>query len=187
VDGRAARGAKNRRAVIDATLALIEEGDLQPTAQAIASRAGVSTRSVFHHFDDLESLYADVADTQATRHWALLGPVAGGLAERIEAVVAQRARLYEEISSTRRAALLHEHESAVLAERLRESRAALRAHLRRNLPELAQLGRPAREGAAAVASWETWEALRRHQGLSIEAARAAVAEVLSALVVAVNV
>lgn len=187
MDGRAARGANNRRAVIDATLALIEAGDLQPTAQAIAGRAGVATRSVFHHFSDLESLYADVADTQAARHWGLLGPVTGGLAERIEALVAQRARLYEEISSSRRAAMLHEHESAVLAERLRESRAALRSHLRRNLHELAHLERPAREAAAAAASWETWEVLRRHQGLSVEAAQAAVAEVLSALVVAVNV
>ncbi|HEY2430557.1 MAG TPA: helix-turn-helix domain-containing protein [Acidimicrobiales bacterium] len=178
MDGRAARGQRNRQAVIDATLALIGEGDLEPTAQAIARRAGVATRSVFHHFADLESLFADVADTQMARHWGLLRPVDGDLDERIEQVVSQRAQLFERISAARRSAVLREQSSAVLAERLRESRAALRAHLRRNLPELTRLDRPTREGLEAAASWETWEVLRRHQGLSATAARQATARML---------
>ncbi|MEV5836938.1 TetR/AcrR family transcriptional regulator [Nocardia sp. NPDC052112] len=182
MDGRTARAARNRQAVLDAVLALTEEGNLQPTARAVAERAGVATRSVFHHFTDLESLYADAAQTQIERHWVrLLRPVTGDPGQRIQTLVELRAELYERISGTRRAAVLREHESAVLAERLHESRVALRAHLRVNLPELERLDRPVREAAYAAATWETWDVLRRHQGLSAAAARAAVGATLTAL------
>ncbi|MFJ4653622.1 hypothetical protein ACIP5Y_20345 [Nocardia sp. NPDC088792] len=186
MDGRTARSAKNRQAVLDAVLTLMEEGNLRPTAQVVAERAGVATRSVFHHFADLESLYADAAQTQMTRHWVpLLRPVTGAIGARIHTLVELRAELYERISGTRRAALLREHESTVLAERLGESRGALRAHLRNSLPELDGLAPAAREAAYAAASWESWEVLRRHQGLSPDAARAAVETLLTALLATV--
>lgn len=188
MDGRTARAARNRQAVLEAALALMEEGTLQPTAQAVATRAGVATRSVFHHFADLESLYADAAQMQIERHWLpLLRPVTGDPSQRITALLKLRAELYERISGTRRAAQLREHESAVLSERLAQSRAALRAHLRENLPELESLDRPAREAAQAAGSWETWEVLRRHQNLSVPAARAAVAATLTALLAGADV
>jgi len=181
MDGRVQRGARNRQAVIDAHLALLERGDLSPTAQAIAAEAGVSTRSVFHHFDDLESLFADTADTLAARHWHLLQPVDAALPveERVRLLVAQRAVLFERITTTRRAAVVHEHDSPVLAKRLRESRAALRSHLRRNLaPEFTALDRDTQAGLEAAASWESWEVLRRHQGLSVSAATRALTHLL---------
>lgn len=117
------------------------------------------------------------AELQASGHWGVLQPPAPGrtLAERIEDAVAQRAALFEAIGGVRRVAVRYEHSRPVLAERLRKNRAALRRHLRRALqPELASLDRPAVEGLQAAASWETWEVLRRHQGLSVGAARAAV-------------
>ena len=50
------RGQRNRDAVVQSFLDLIAEGDLSPTAQKVAERAGVSLRSVFHHFEDMEQL-----------------------------------------------------------------------------------------------------------------------------------
>ncbi|WP_433665763.1 TetR family transcriptional regulator [Nocardia sp. CA-136227] len=180
MDGRTARAAKNRQAVLEAALALIDEGNLQPTAQAVAERAGVATRSVYHHFQDLETLYLDAAQTQIARHWiALLEPVTGDLNQRMDTLVTLRSDLFENVTNTRRAALLREHESAVLSERLNESRAALRAHLRTNLPEIDALEPASREAVFAMCSWETWDALRRHQALPVDAARAAVTAVLT--------
>lgn len=182
MDGRTARAARNRQAVLEAALALIEEGTLQPTAQAVAERAGVATRSVYHHFSDLESLYLDAAQTQIARHWVLLlQPVSGDLPARIDGVITLRAELFERVAGIRRAALLREHESVVLSERLGESRAALRAHLRQHLPELEALSPPLREAAYSLTSWENWDVLRRHQNLSVPAAHAAVVAVLTAL------
>src|SRR3954449_1707672 len=58
-DGRAARSVRTRRAIVDAMRALHHEGDLRPTAPRIAERAGVSVRTVWQHFDDLETLLVE--------------------------------------------------------------------------------------------------------------------------------
>ena len=177
MDGRVLRGELNRRALVDAALALVAEEGMLPTAQSIAGRAGVAKRSLFHHFPDMDSLFAVAAETQAARHWHVLQSPDPGLdlQQRIALAVDQRARLFEAISDVRRVAARNEAGSAVLADRMKESRSGLRRHIRRALnPEYATLVRPRQEGVQAVASWESWEVLRRHQGLSIEAAATAV-------------
>lgn len=177
------RGELNRQAIVDAALALVaEEGDF-PTAQAIAAKAGVAKRSLFHHFPDMESLFACAADAQASRYWHVLQPPDAGadLAARIATAVDQRARLFEVIGDLRRIAVRYQTGSEVLSARLKESRSGLRRHLRRCLnPEYSALGRAGQEGVQAMAAWETWELLRRHQGLSAEAARAAVQGMIEA-------
>ena len=182
MDGRVARGNRNRQAVVDATLALVAEGQSFPTAQAIATRAGVAPRSVFHHFPDLDALFAEAADTQARRHWSVLQPPAPDqpLADRLAAAVTQRADLYERISAIRRVAVRHEHDWPVAARRLRESRSALRRHLRAAMsPEIRGVDRASAAALEAAGSWETWEVLRRHQALSVAAATAAVTHLLT--------
>jgi TetR/AcrR family transcriptional regulator of autoinduction and epiphytic fitness len=177
MDGRVRRGETNRQAIVDAALALVAEEGAFPTAQSIAGRAGVAKRSLFHHFPDMDSLLAFAAEAQAARHWHLLRPPAPGLnlEERIHEAVAQRAGLFEAIGDVRRVAARNETGSPVLAERLKQSRSALRRHVRRMLnPEYSALDRSRQEGVQAMASWETWEVLRRHQGLSAEAAEASV-------------
>lgn len=176
-DGRVRRGAANREAIIDAALALVAEERTLPIAQAIAERAGVAKRSVFHHFPDMEALLTEAADTQAARYWHVLDPPepTRTLGERIEVAVGQRARLFEAIGDVRRVAVRYEDSSETLTRRLRESRVGLRRHLQRSLdPEYSELERTAAEGMQAMASWEAWEVLRRHHGLSAAAARRAV-------------
>lgn len=183
MDGRVARGKRNRVAMIDAALELTAETGSFPTSQMIAERAGVATRSVFHHFPDLDALFAAAAETQVDRHWSRLQPPESGLSleARLAAAVAQRVELFEAISPVRRVAVLHEHESSALAERVAEGRAGLRRHLRRALgPEITKLDRPTQAALEAAASWEMWEVLRRHQGLSAAGATAAVTSLLAA-------
>ena len=72
-DGRVQRGERNRAAIVDALLSLLEDGVLRPSARQVAERAGVSLRAVFQHFDDMESLYAE----WVRRQWHLAGPIYG--------------------------------------------------------------------------------------------------------------
>jgi AcrR family transcriptional regulator len=179
------RGERNRRAVVEAMLALIEAGDPQPTAKRVAERAGVALRSVFHHFDDVESVLAAAARLQAQRHWHLVQPVAPELPldERVAQVVAQRSTLFERIAPARRAALLVEHESPVIRTWLEEGRATLRRQLVATFaPELAGEGRDLLAALEVSASWTAWESLRRRQGLSVNAARRVLTRLLIALV-----
>lgn len=55
-DGRSLRRSHNRTAVIISLFHLIREGSLDPSVPEIADRAGVSHRSVFRYFDDLNDL-----------------------------------------------------------------------------------------------------------------------------------
>ncbi len=187
-DGRLARGVRARAAVVDAYLDLIGEGDLRPTAARVAERAGVSLRLVFHHYADLETLYAEAADRQAERLRPLMRPIepASPLDRRIPSFIGQRARLLETIAPVRRAALLQEPFSPTLSRRLAEARAMTRAEVGRVFEcELAALApRARRETFAALdaaCSFMTWESLRRHQGLSRQQARAVMERTVRAL------
>lgn len=58
MDGRTARAERTRNAIVDAHLALIDEGDLNPTGERIAERAGISPRTLWTNFKDMETLFA---------------------------------------------------------------------------------------------------------------------------------
>ena len=55
-DGRNQRRDRNRDAVVTALLELYREGQLGPSAEEIAARAGISVRSLFRYFDDVDAL-----------------------------------------------------------------------------------------------------------------------------------
>ena len=67
VDGRRARRHRSRDLAVDALLDLLGEGVLRPTAQQVAERSGVSLRSIFRIFDDVETLNAAAAARQLSR------------------------------------------------------------------------------------------------------------------------
>jgi AcrR family transcriptional regulator len=110
VDGRTARAARTRDAVVEAFLELLEAGDLRPTARSVAERANVSLRSVYVRFADLDSLAAAAAE----RQWERLEPLvehidpALPLDRRLAAFVEQRCRILETAMPVRRAAELQE-------------------------------------------------------------------------------
>lgn len=103
VDGRTLRRTRNRDAVIDSMLAMIREGDLQPTAASIADRAGVSHRSIFRYFDDLDDLVRATisrAFEEAAPYTVIPDIGVGTLDERIDRYVDARLALYTHIDTT---------------------------------------------------------------------------------------
>lgn len=187
LDGRRARAERNRDAVVDALLALLREGEERPGAADVAERAGVSVRSVFRHFDDLESLLAVAVARQWERVAGRLTDVAGDgpVDERVRALVAQRARVFEDILTVRRVAELHRRTSPTVAEALGRSRRALRAQLQEVLGDDAPRGDGAAERLAALEaalSPGAWHQLRVDQGCSPLRAEQAMAATALALV-----
>jgi TetR/AcrR family transcriptional regulator, regulator of autoinduction and epiphytic fitness len=190
-DGRTARAERTRQALVDALLALLYEGQLQPTAERISERAGVSERSLFQHFADREALYQAVAVQQFERIVPTLDPidVSLPLSGRIEAFVAQRARLLETVTPVRRAALLLEPESEVVSGWLQSTRKQKAREVERVFRgELEKVAQPERgvllAALVAASAWTEWEALRAHQRLSEERSRAAMRVTLTALLAA---
>ena len=71
-DGRVARRERNRDAVVDAIMLLIQSGETQPSMADVARLAGVSERSIFRHFETRDALFAAVIERQLEVVSALL-------------------------------------------------------------------------------------------------------------------
>lgn len=188
IDGRTVRGQRTRQALVDALLALLDDGELRPTGERIAQRAGVSERSVFQHFPDREALFEAVARQQWERVINGNVPVdpSRPLGERIEAFVFQRCAAHEQVTPVARAALLLENESGVVAGWLHTFRRAAAKEVEHVFrPELARVGRRERSvllaALVSASTWPVWEGYRAHQGLGVERARAAMSRTLAAL------
>ncbi|HLI15356.1 MAG TPA: TetR/AcrR family transcriptional regulator [Acidimicrobiales bacterium] len=170
VDGRRARGERTRLRVLEALLALVEEGQVRPTAQEIAARAGVALRTVYHHFEDVEALRRMALDLQLSRHVEALQPVDPTLPldERVAIVARQCRKLYEAITPIRRATLFDEHASPEMAKGLRRTRVLRRNHVASAFgPELAaraDAGRSLLDALDLATAWQSWHYLR--DGLS---------------------
>jgi AcrR family transcriptional regulator len=188
VDGRTARAKRTREAVVDALLALINEGELRPTAPRIAERAGVSLRSVFQHFSDLEGLYAVAGERQLVTIAGLVRklPASGPLDARLEAFVAQRSRVLEAVTAVQRASALQEPFSpqlqATTAQLVRLARAEV-AHVVRFELEAHHAAdrRELLDALDSTAQWWWWEQLRTRQGLSVKRAQRVMLRTMKAL------
>lgn len=168
-DGRRLRRAQNREAVLDAMVELFAEGVLQPGADEIAERAGVSARSLFRYFDDVDDLHGAAIERQIAAARPLLDVGSAPddpTVDKVERLVAARVRLFEVIAPAARAARACAHRHEIVATQVRRSRSYLRHQLRKLFaPELAT--RPALLPAVdALCSFETYELLRHDQGLS---------------------
>jgi len=167
-DGRRQRSERSRQAIIDASLQLIEEGVLVPTAQQISERAGVGIRSFFRHFSDMEALFA-VADEQSrevTEALFIGGDRDGTLEERILHAVERHADGYEDQKNVIKSTAAQSWRYEILRKNYARYQRGLRKDLDNWLPELRSLSAPQREAVDAVASAEMWLRLREHQGLS---------------------
>ena len=143
MDGRTARAVRTRDALVEATMSLIEDGDVRPTAPRIAERAGVSVRSVFQHFDDLEGLFSALGDRAFARLADLVEPVDPSLplTERVDRFVDERARVNEMITPINRAAILQAPTSSTINRQFRHGHRLAAGHLAETFaPELVALG-----------------------------------------------
>ncbi|WP_422033710.1 TetR/AcrR family transcriptional regulator [Reyranella sp.] len=97
-DERIIKGQSVRRSLIQATLDLVQTGDAEPSAGAVAMIAGLSSRTLFQHFPNLSDLYAAAFELAVSRAFSADRPVdpAAPLASRITWLVAHRAQLFEE-------------------------------------------------------------------------------------------
>jgi len=116
MDGRRARGIRTRGMIVDALMDLVASGDLSPTAQRVAAKAGVSVRSVYQHFNDVEGLYTDAARRSFDwiRSSAKDIDPAWPLERRIDEFVASRAAALETMSAFTRAVRMMEPSSTAL-------------------------------------------------------------------------
>lgn len=177
LDGRALRAVRTRNAVVDALLDLVEEGVVRPPAAQVAQRAGVSLRSVYQHFDDVETLFRVAAERHHQRfaHLEPLPELPASLEARARAYVAHRARWHEAMTPMARAAALQVPFSPGVAQRIGAAVERHRATLALAFaPELRRAGSPRLllHALEVSTNWSAWDALRAGAGLSVDEAAA---------------
>jgi TetR/AcrR family transcriptional regulator of autoinduction and epiphytic fitness len=186
-DGRSARAERTRAAIVEALLELNRAGDLKPTGERIAERAGVSLRALWANFKDMEALFTAAAGRLLERQDAEYRQISTSLPlkRRIDEFCRQRARMLEIVAPSARAAQLREP----FSEALRDSRATNIAWVRRQIVELfateldtAGRGREQLLNALTVATtWSAWSMLRDELDLDVEAARGVMVRTTTAL------
>ncbi|MDA8196009.1 MAG: TetR/AcrR family transcriptional regulator [Actinomycetota bacterium] len=124
LDGRHARYEANRLLVLDALLDLYYEGNLSPSSLQISQRAGLSPRSLFRYFDDLEDLVRSAVKREFERIGTELewSTPSGTLSERARVVSEWRARLFDTTGWVGVVARINEHSNRQMAAELSEGR-----------------------------------------------------------------
>ncbi len=189
IDGRTARAVRTKDAIVDACQGLIGEGDLRPTGPRIAERAGVSVRSIFQHFDDLDALFGAVGDRITVVVSGMITRIdpASPLADRVEAFVSQRTQVLEVLTPVLRAALVHAASSPVIRQQFEDGHRFFVDQLddvfARELassPQSIALS----DSLAVVLAWASWDLLRGAQARTVPEARAVVDRLVRAVLVA---
>jgi AcrR family transcriptional regulator len=189
IDGRTARAERTRNAVVDAHLALISEGDLRPTGERIAERAGVSLRTLWSNFKDMETLFEASGERVLARQDAAFRPISAALplTRRVDAFCRQRARLLQLLAPCARAAQMREPFSAQLRRNRAKHVDRLRAEIEALFaPELEMAGAGRDEvlhALIAATMSPAWSMLRDTLGLGVAEARAVMTRTVSALLV----
>jgi TetR/AcrR family transcriptional regulator of autoinduction and epiphytic fitness len=191
LDGRQSRTARSRLAICEACVDLVQEGVLQPSADQIAERAGVSRRSVFNHFTDLGELYDAVVEVGMQRCAPLLEEISDQLPveRRVDRLVEVRSRFLEATASFTRALTAQALVGSAAKQAVRVSKDALRLQHqdveRLFQAELLDLEPTQRaevlEAMAAAMSPLLWEYLRRSRGNSTTRSRAVMRRTLVSL------
>jgi AcrR family transcriptional regulator len=184
LDGRHQRSEASRAKIVAAMLEICAEGEFEPSAEAVAQRAGVGRRTVFRHFNDMDSLFAEM-------HHAMLKRVEHLFAKPIEStspkdrllsLVARRIALFEDILPIKTAADAHRHRSAFLRKAHEKTTLILRDMLKFVVDPLVQDEPERFEAIELMLSFEAWRRLRREQNLSVADATNVVQVALARLV-----
>lgn len=185
-DGRRRRSEASRTRIVQALIAIINEGGVHslPSAETVAARAGVGLRTVFRLFEDMDGLYRSMQVTIGERFMPLLAQPpdpAAPLRDRLAVLIERRAELYEAIMLLQVAADSQRHRSPALQEGRARMIRILRETLIQTLPPALRDDAELVNALELSMSFEAWRRLRMDQHASPEGARAVMIRLLDAL------
>lgn len=161
LDGRHRRRVINRTTVLDTMIDLWRDGHYEATSVEIAERAGLSPRSLFRYFDDVDDLVRATIDhvlSLASGVGVIRVEPAADTAVKVGALLASRDELYRAVGVAAHAARIAQDSSPLVAERIAETRRAMRDQLVRLFEhELTTSAAGVLELTELLTSFESWE------------------------------
>ena len=176
-DGRRRRAEDSRQRIVAAMIELIGEGHITPSAEDVAARAGVGLRTVFRHFNDMESLYGALTSSLVEQYEMWLIPFDSlDWRGQLEEIIERRTATYERLLPFKRAGDAHRHMSPAIQAEHARMRDLLRQRLVSLLPASIAADPFRREMIDLMLSLDVWQRLRDEQHLAADAALALVRE-----------
>ena len=184
VDGRSLRRERNRQDIVDALLGLIENGETEISAALIASKAGLSERSIFRYFDDVNDLYRSVCDLAFSKEieYALIDDAGiGSLDTKIENFINQRVRIYTMNEKIAPAARSFAVKNPIIKNQLVFGRKLLRTQIIKHFAEeLSAFDKQQQQAAVAIidslTTFESYDMMRSDQKMSVHTIKSILTE-----------
>ncbi len=170
-DGRTKRADDRRKKIMETLLAFYRENNFSPSIKELMERSQVSRRTIHYLFTDSEKLAEAMRDYLRPSYQKLYiyEPISGSLVERVRWLIQHRAKLFETIAPTRRAALHDMHRVRSIEKEQRGFAKMLRGHVKTTFTEeLINAPDSLLETLDMHSSWETWERFRFWQKLTIK-------------------
>jgi len=158
IDGRRARTARGRTAVIDAMIDLVQEGHRPLTAEEVAARAQVSISSLFRYFESLQELQAHTIDRFTERYidaFEITDYCEGDRSRRIITYVSSRIALYQLIKPMARLGRARAYDHPNLQDLLHRMRINQTHQAMMHL----EVGADAAQTISTLTSFESWDQL----------------------------
>lgn len=183
-DGRRQRSDRSRRRIIEALFEIITEGDMSPSAASVANRANVGLRTVFRHFEDIDSIYDEMtAELMKVVTPKIKAPYTSTTwRERLMESAQRHADIYETVFPMKVCMSLRRFQSEFLRAQYDRDLEMLRTTLKSILPEVITSNRTLFAALEVALAFSTWRRLRQDQNLSVENALTSVQLTLSALI-----
>lgn len=172
-DGRKQRSERSRLAIVDAMLALIMGGKMEPSAADIAEHAGVSARTVFRHFEEMDILYSEMTERMESQIMPIIQQpfTADGWRAQMDQLLDRRAMIYERIMPLKIAASIRRFSSDYLMISYQRFIHLERVGLENVLPESIRKDSALMSAVEMCAGFQTWRRLRQDQSLSTDQAQ----------------
>ncbi|HEY3486340.1 MAG TPA: TetR/AcrR family transcriptional regulator [Ilumatobacteraceae bacterium] len=175
--------------MVEALLELYAEGNLDPTTDEVAQRSGLSARSLFRYFEDVD----DLCQAAITHHLASIGALSAlpppreePLEDRVRTVAQMRVRLHHAIGAVGRVARVKAPFIPVLGNMLSDRRRDVRVFLGAWFaPELARMAPDVAATSLAaidvVCSFEGMDLLAADYGMDPDAIQAVVERAITTI------
>ena len=167
VDGRILRSQKSQNIILESIINLIINGNLYPTAEEVAKESGIAIRTVFRHFDDMETLLMKVDESinlkviNDEKEIKLDSP----LITRLSLIIDERIYYYDKYENIMIATITQLPKYKILQKRYPEYQKLLRKRTERIIPEILNLKSANQELLDASLSFGFYQRLK-FQGLS---------------------
>lgn len=184
VDGRRQRSKRSKEKILKAMWELMLDGDMDPSPAKIAKKAGVGLRSVFRHFEDIDTLHRELCFyAESEISLTIMKPLRSTKwKDQIVELVDRDVELWDRILVPHTAGEIRRFNSEVLMEDYQRSRMKELSQIKAILPRDIDDYKMVLHGLDSIISFSTVRRLRQDRNMSLNQTKAVMKHMVEAIV-----